>query len=202
MSKIFTSYLIAGTLLISFLLAPQSIFAAELIFKNIPNTETTDRTIVIEVRIDPQSKTLNVVEGEIKFSGLASNGLFVQVENGQSVLPIWPTAPVYDADKKSIIFTGGVPNGFNVEGLLFRLHFSPASSGKLNISYEGNAYLNDGKGTKEDVSSKYLEININKNGYDKKTSNFVIPKYVIITLLAIAVFVFIYKYVFKKKNKQ
>lgn len=196
MNKFISHHFIIGSLVTFLMLVPQSIFAAELYFKASPNNDFVD------VRIDPQSKNLNVVEGEVKFSGSATEGLVVQVENGQSILPIWPTPPHYDADKKSIIFTGGVPNGFNIEGLLFRLRFSPVSSGNLNISYEGNAYLNDGKGTKDDVSSKYLEININKNGYDKKTSNFVIPKYVIITLLAIAVFVFIYKYVFKKKNKQ
>lgn len=187
------------------LLMPQNAFAVQLIFKAVPNNTTNDKATIIEVRIDPQSKRLNVVEGAIEFSGTASDNLSIQVENGQSILPIWPTPPQYDTDKKSIIFTGGVPNGFDIEGLLFRLRISPSVSGNLNISYAGNAYLNDGKGTKEVVSSKPLEISVDKDGYDKinkKTSGFVKSEYVIIALLIIAVFVFIYKYGFKKKNKQ
>ncbi len=190
----------------SFLLTPQSTFAAELTFKNIPNTETAGNTTLVEVRIDPQSKSLNVVEGEIRFSGSASDGLSVQVENGHSILPLWPTPPQYDADKKSISFAGGVPDGFSSDGLLFYLRLSPTSYGDLDISYiNGSAYLNDGEGTKETVSSKPLKIRIDKGGHQRVigvSSNFVKIKYVIIILLMIAVLIVIFKYGFKKKNKQ
>lgn len=189
-----------------FLLMPQSIFAAELTFRSIPNTETEDNTTLVEVRIDPQSKSLNTVEGEIIFSGLASDGLSVQIENGHSILPLWLVPPQYDADKKSISFTGGVPGGFSSDGLLFYLLFSATSYGDLDISYvNGSAYLNDGKGTKETISSKPLKIRIGKNQYQRVIevpSNFVKIKYVIIILLMTAVFVIISKYGFKKKNKQ
>lgn len=205
MSKIFTTHLIVVTLVVSFFIVPESIFAAELTFKKIPNTEAASSTIVIEVRIDPQSKNLNVVEGEIKFSGSATEDLVVQVENGQSILPIWPTVPVYNAQNKSIIFTGGVPNGFNTEGLLFRLLVRPVSSGNLDISYEGKAYLNDGKGTKENVSSKYFKISLDNNSGDntqRQTFDFMKYNYVIIILLVLAVLIFIYKYGFKKNHTQ
>lgn len=201
MSKIFTT----GILAVSFLLVPESIFAAELTFKKVPDVETTGNSVVVEVRIDPQSKSLNVVEGEIKFSGSAAEGLVVQVENGQSILPIWPTAPVYDADKKSISFTGGVPNGFNAEGLLFRLRFDLVSSGNLNMSYKGNAYLNDGKGTKENVHSKYFEISVGQSADDKASKqifDFMRYKYATIILLTVAVLIFIYRYGFRKNHIQ
>jgi len=206
MYKIFTSYFIAGTLVMVFLLMPQSTFAAELIFRSIPNTETGGNTTLVEVRIDPQSKSLNAVEGEIKFSGYASDGLFVQIENGHSILPLWPTPPQYDTDKKSVSFAGGVPDGFSSEGLLFYLRLSPASYGDLDISYvNGSAYLNDGKGTKETVFSEPLKIRIDKGGHKKVIGvapNLIEIKYVIIILVMIAVLIVIFKYGFKKKNKQ
>ena len=197
MSKFFTSYLIAGSIAVSFLLMPQSTFAAELTFKNISNTETGNHTTLVEVRIDPQSKSLNVVEGEIRFSGSASDGLSVQIENGHSILSLWPTPPQYDAGKKSISFIGGVPDGFSDEGLLFYLRLSPTANGNLDISYtNGSAYLNDGKGTKEAVYSKYLKIFIGENQYQIKI------KYGIIILVMVAVLIVIFKYGFKKKNKK
>ncbi|MDO8522672.1 MAG: hypothetical protein Q7S12_00075 [bacterium] len=206
MSKIFTSYLIAGILVMVFLLMPQNTFAAELTFKIIQNTETSDNATLVEVRIDPQSKSLNVVEGEIRFSGSVSDGLSVQVENGHSILPLWPTSPQYDTDKKSISFTGGVPGGFSSEELLFYLRLSPTLDGDLDILYvNGNAYLNDGKGTKETVFSKPIKIHIGEGQYQKVIGDFfslIEIKYVIIILLIVAVLIIILKYGFKKKIKQ
>lgn len=180
-------------------LAPQNMFAAELVFKTSPKSQ------VIEVRIDPQSKQMNVVEGTIKFSGQASDGLFVKIENGQSILPIWPTPPQYDEENKSIVFVGGVPNGFSSEGLLFKLALSPAVSGDLIVAYvDGSGYLNDGKGTKESISSKSLEIYVNKDGVNEKnndSSGINELKYAIIIVMVVAVVFVILKYGLKRKYK-
>lgn len=206
MSKVYLNYNIVGVVALLFFSIPQIIFAAELKFKVIPNTDSKDKATLVEINIDPQSKKLNVVEGEIKFAGAGSENLFVQVENGQSILPIWPTPPQYDKDKKTISFTGGVPGGFDKEGLLFRLRLSPSVSGMVNISYiNGNAYLNDGKGTKESVSSEPFDINIDINKQNQKdekgfTSNK--NKYAIIILSVVFVLVIILKYVFKKNNEK
>lgn len=202
MSKIFATHLITVTLVASFFIVPQSIFAAELTFKKNSNTETASSTIVVEVRIDPQSKRLNVVDGVIGFSGIASDKFSVQVENGHSILSMWPTPPQYDADKKTIIFTGGIPNGFDEEGLLFKLRISPRTSGDLHISYvEGSAYVNDGKGTQDFISAKPLTLSLEKSAYSEvNTSSSGIPMYVygIIFLLVGAVLFTVFKYGVKK----
>ena len=178
-------------------LAPQAACAAELVFK--PSSDPR----AIEVIIDPVSATLNVVEGEIVFSGPASDGLSVQIENGQSLLPIWPTPPQYDADKKSITFVGGVPNGFSSEGLLFRVLLTPATSGDVTLTYVGGgAYLNDGKGTKVPVSSTAFETYVSMDGISTIDTNplgFDEFQYVTIALLLLIAFVVIYKYGVKKK---
>lgn len=176
--------------MVTCMLIPQSILAAELMLKVLPNSET------IEVRIDPQSKNINVVEGALEFSGTASDGLSVYVENGQSILPIWPTPPLYDRDNKRIDFTGGIPNGFDSEGLLFRLRLLPAAAGELNIVYSnGSAYLNDGMGTKEAISSEPFKINIAGDGLiTANEGSFNLDKYyyaiIILTLVAVLFFVF------------
>lgn len=188
-------------ILICLLVFPNILFAAELVFKVSPNNDS------VEVRIDPKSKQMNVVEGKIQFSGEASDGLYVQVENGQSILPIWPTPPNYDEKNKSIKFVGGVPNGFDSEGLLFVLRFSPTASGDLTLAYtEGSGYLNDGKGTEESIYSKPLEVYVGEgkiNVSSENSSSVSKYKYVTIILLVFFVVIFVvFKYGFNKKYKQ
>lgn len=206
MYKVLLNFYVVGISLLFFASIPQSLFAAELKFKTIPDAETDGKATLVEIRIDPQSKKLNVVEGDIKFEGISSENLSVQVENGQSILPIWPTPPQYDKDKKSISFTGGIPGGFDTEGLLFRLRLLPSVSGILNISYiNSNAYLNDGKGTKEQVTSEPFDINIDinrQNRVDEKGFTFDKNKYAIIIVLILVVLAIILKYALKKNNEK
>lgn len=188
------------TLSFVFILIPGYAFSAEILF----NVSSDPK--VIEVSIDPQSKEMNVVEGKIKFSGTASDGLSVQIENGESVLPIWPTPPQYDKENKSITFVGGIPNGFRDEGLLLKLKLSLDIPGELIITYvDGNGYLNDGKGTKEFISSEPFKMYVEKEDFNK--TNKELPsinkfKYVIIILLLVTIIFIFFKYVFKKNYKQ
>lgn len=182
------------------LLTPQYLWAAELLFKVAPDQKT------IEVWVDPQSKEMNVVEGTIQFSGFASEGLLAQVENGQSILPVWPTPPLYDEDNKAIEFVGGVPNGFNVEGLLFRVKLSPAMSGDLIVAYEdGAGYLNDGNGTKEVITSEPLKMTMRGEGESEMGKDLSGPTtftYATIILLIGVIGFVIFRYVFKRNHKQ
>jgi hypothetical protein len=200
MNKFFKSFFIV------LFFVPQSIFAAELIFKIVPNTTPNDSATIVEVRIDPDGKNLNVVDGTISFQGEASNNLSVQVENGQSVLSLWPLPPNYIENEQVIRFTGGVPNGFSKEGLLFRMRLTSAMNGNLEISYlNGSAYLNDGKGTKEFISSKPLKINLDEIKNDKVvrvSSGFSGFKNATMMLLIVSVLFFIFKYGYKKIIKK
>ena len=199
-------FFIRSVLLVLLSFLPHSVRAAELSFRVIPNTEVDDATMLVEVRIDPQSKTLNVVEGEIQFSGTASDNLSVQVENGQSILPLWPTPPQYDTKKKSMSFTGGVPSGFDSEGLLFRMRLSSTVSGSLTLSYvSGTAYLNDGKGTTEFVSSKPFDITFGQDVQailPEATSSASPYTYGMIIVSVIAVLMIIIKFGRRKNVKQ
>ena len=201
----FSQVVIAIAGLIIFVI-PQNIFAAELTFRIVPNNIPDDNATLVEVRIDPQSKGLNVVEGTISFQGTILNELSVQVENGQSVLPLWPVPPLYLPSEKVVRFTGGVPNGFDKEGLLFRLRLSSPVSGNLVISYiDGSAYLNDGDGTKEDVSSEPITISFDSFGDSKVVETFYETgklKSVTIILLIAVVFFLVLLYGHKKIIKK
>lgn len=177
MKNIFSIRLILASILMCVYFIPQSMNAAELLFKVNDNVDINTPKIV-EVYIDPQAKKLNVIEGTIKFSGSILDTVAVQIENGQSILSLWPTPPQYNEVEHSISFIGGVPSGFDTKGLLFRIKISSPVEGDLGIQYtEGSAYLNDGKGTKESVSSnpvtirmhnesEYFEKSLSKSKYD------------------------------------
>jgi hypothetical protein len=74
-----------------------------------------------------------------------------------------------------------VPNGFDREGPLFRMHIFVSSPGNITISWiGGSAYLNDGKGTREGIYAKSLVVSLapqnqsasNGYSYDKTPPDF------------------------------
>ncbi len=163
MSKKFLLFSRFGTVALLVFLLPQTVLAAQIFFKTVPNQVPDDKAEVVEVRINPGSKVLNVVEGVIGFRGTAVNKLIAQVETGGSILTLWPTPPQYFPEEKIIRFTGGVPSGFNQEGLIFRLRLTSSLTGEITITWiSGATYLNDGKGTAEGVSSQSITINLDQ----------------------------------------
>lgn len=159
---------------LALLVLPVSIFAAEINFNQVGNIGDSN---IVEVRIDPKSKNINVVEGAIsvdfeKVSEVSemnqvgdTKDINIEIENGNSILSLWPIVPKYNSDEKEINFTGGLPLGFNKEGLLFRIKIlSSQYIGNVKLAWAGGtAYLNDGKGTKESISSQPLTISLNNN---------------------------------------
>ena len=160
MHKIYIKHLLS-LITLSIILCPHLVYGAQLVFEPASNLTGDGQAAIIEIRIDPQSKVLNAVEGVITFQGSITDQLVVETETGGSVLTLWPIQPQYSATEKAIHFTGGVPGGFNQEGLLFRLRLFSPVSGVVNIGWtSGSAYLNDGKGTAESISSKSINVNL------------------------------------------
>ncbi len=152
------------------LLQPQVILAAQLTFKLIPNSSAADGTAIVEAYLDPQAKKINVVEGVISFQGDVAD-LSVKTETGGSVLTLWPTPPAYLADNKALRFAGGVPQGFDKTGLLFRMRLSTASSSNISVLWSGGmAYLNDGQGTQESIFGRSITVNLDKKNPEIESS--------------------------------
>ncbi len=185
---------VAAAAVFSLLCVPLGAQAAVVIFEQ-------EGSANVGVYIDPQRKELNVVEGVIRFQGKAVENLSVQVENGKSALPLWPVPPVYDEKEHLIRFTGGVPGGINSKSLLFRLKLASQQTAPLELSYsEGSAYLNDGKGTKDEVTSQPLSFTVDAGSVDSsagKSGDNKLFKGGIIILLIIALCV-IARYGYKK----
>ncbi len=143
---------------------PAKANASQVYFRIVPNPIPTDNATIVEARIDPQSKYLNAVEGEITIAGSASDNLSVQIEKNNSMLSLWPSEPIYSPVDKTINFIGGMPGGFDKEGLLFQMRLSASVTGSTTITWSGGtAYLNNGKGTKDSITAGSILVNLNKN---------------------------------------
>jgi hypothetical protein len=165
MNKIFYSFFTIIFFGLLILLTPREILAAQLIFKVAPTTN--DGATIVEAYFNPEAKKINVVEGVISFQGAAVNDLSVGVETGGSVLTMWPTPPNYLANDKVIRFVGGVPQGFDKEGLLFRMRLTSTSSSSVSVLWSGGmSYLNDGQGTKENISARSVTVNLDSKDSD------------------------------------
>ena len=96
-------------LLVSMLLAP----AAEAALLYLDPAETTVRpgdTFPVNVRIDPQGECINAAEVNIGYpKGLLE---VVDVSRGESIFPIWITAPTVKPEFGLLTMVGGVPGGY------------------------------------------------------------------------------------------
>ncbi len=141
---------------------PIHTYAAQVSFSLMPNEVVGDTATIVEVRLDTEGRDVNAIEGIVRLenAGTAVVSSAV-VETGGSVLTLWPVAPTYSAVDGIIRFTGGIPEGFTREGLIFRIRIFASKPGTVSLSWiGGSAYLGDGKGTTESISSRSITISL------------------------------------------
>lgn len=154
-----TSRYICIAALVFAVLLPHGVHAARIRLVTVPDVQSGG--ITVDAIITPGSDALNVVEGIILFQGTSTDALSVAVETSGSILSLWPVAPHYDESEKTIRFTGGAPGGFSGEGRLFRMRLTSQQEVTVKVALIGGAaYLNDGKGTLEPVSSQSLTLEV------------------------------------------
>ncbi len=162
MNKFFKiCYLLILCLVISLPLASS---AASLFFDSTGGTISAGDSIIINVRLNTESASINTVDGEI---ALALNGKRLTIREfslANSALAIWPLRPSLSQDGKSISFVGGLPGGLvATDAVLFKIVLTPEEAGDLFINpVTFSAYLNDGKGTPVSVSKQALTISVAK----------------------------------------
>ena len=121
-----------------------------------------DQQFEIRLLLDTQNKTINAVEGKVKFS---SDFLELkEIRDGNSIINFWIEKPSNSGNE--IKFSGIIPGGYNGQnGLIFSLIFESKKDGKTKIAMESiNILLNDGEGTEDAVAVKNLELKIEKTG--------------------------------------
>ena len=186
------------------LLVPGVIRAAQVSFEVASREDIGNNAAVIEVYIDPQAKELNVVEGVVGIVSEGDEDLSVIVENGESVLKLWPIPPQYDAESRSIRFSGGSPQGFSDTSLIFRLRLQAAEPERVTAAWLGGmAYLNDGKGTAEPISAKSLKMNMDiesdeSGDVEKMQEGNSASGIIIVLVVLLSLFAYGYKKIFSK----
>jgi len=152
---------------------PSIIFSANIQIETKSNVIHVGDTIVLDVVMDTEKTTLNLVEGGIKIGGSNSSVEVLELSLSGSPLTLWPNKPSISADGATISFVGGTPNGFNSNNTsLFKVILVAKSPGKFVLNpVQIKAYLNDGKGTVASVKVKSTEITILEADSNMKSVN-------------------------------
>ncbi|MBI2474125.1 MAG: hypothetical protein HYV68_00315 [Candidatus Taylorbacteria bacterium] len=133
-----------ATLLVLVLLAPP-VFGQTAKFRVLESDIRLEDSFVVQVLIDTGGKKINAVEGAVQ----TSSGLTIQdVRYGDSMLTLWPKAPLIDSAGR-LSFQGGVPGGYSGSGgLLFTFSVRANQIGGHRIYFgDFKAFLHDGQGT-------------------------------------------------------
>lgn len=141
--------------------ATQVANAAEVYFISSSQNFYKDDTFIVEARIGSSEEEINVIDGSFSFN---KNVLKVkELSTGGSVFSLWAQQPSFSNDEGTIIFVGGVPEGFQGEnGLILKVIFLGTNEGNSDVSFGDNTeiFLSDGKGTRTTLTKKPLTISI------------------------------------------
>jgi len=130
-------------------------------------------SVTLSVRLDTneaEQECVNAVDAVIRYT---DNITPIDVTMADSIFSMWVEPPKIDKENHLITFAGGIPNGYcgRIQGdprltntiakLIFRLPgfsvgnggITASSTGNVEFAQETTAYLNDGLGTKADLST-------------------------------------------------
>lgn len=158
---------------LGFLFHPHTASASVTYITSDSDATAVKDTVSVEVRIDTQDQSINVVEGDI---AIESNRDLIEIREisvSGSNMTFWSRKPSLSEDRKTISFVGGVPGGFNQpDGLLFKIFFTAKNPGTVSFTPQNvKAYVNDGKGTLASNQLKALTTIISPAGKNHQTKD-------------------------------
>jgi len=147
-------------LIINFVLFPVAVQGAVLYLEPASGEYYWDDVFVAEIKIDTEGEEINAVKIDLTFfQELLEAKDFSQ---GNSILAFWPEGPSFSNQEGTISFVGGVPGGFQGDGLLGKLVFQTKKSGEqfsaqsaaVRFLDSSQVLLNDGLGTPAELITK------------------------------------------------
>lgn len=162
MNKLFNKKIYFFILAFSAILLPHSVFAST-VYVNTSHSEFfVGDSIMFNVRINSENKDINAVEGEVLLDYLADAVSLTDINTAGSEFSLWPSKPIPSESNTSISFVGGSPGGLiSKDAIVFNIVLKLQETGQITLSPNNiGVYLNDGKGTKDEVSVKNLIINV------------------------------------------
>jgi len=140
-------------------------------------------SITMAVRLDTDesiNECVNAVDAVITYP---ENIEPVDVSIGESIFSMWVERPNINKEDRTITFAGGIPNGYcgrvtgdpRLTNVLTEIIFrspgfvvggtqSDANTARVAFAPESAAYLNDGRGTKADLTTYGANITLNSTG--------------------------------------
>ena len=163
-------------LIFTFYISPLFVFASDVYIDTGHSDFFVGDTIMFSVRIDSENKNINAVEGTVLLDYPTDTniprvpldqqrgtlGILVDINTSGSKFSLWPGKPLPSVDNTSISFAGGSPGGLNSkDAIIFNIVLKLQEVGQITLTPNNfSVYLNDGKGTKDEVSVKNLVIDV------------------------------------------
>ena len=153
---------IYSILVFSTFLLPGSVLASSVYIDTNHSEFFAGDTILFSVRIDSESKDINAVEGEVLLDHAADGASLTDINTAGSKFSLWPGNPLPSEHNTRISFAGGAPGGFvSKDAIVFNVVLKLHKTGQIALSPNNiEVYLNDGKGTKDEVRVKDLIVNV------------------------------------------
>src|SRR3989338_6680945 len=143
-------------LVFSAIFLPCSVFASNIYIDTSHPDFYLGDTILFSVRVDSLNKNINAVEGSVRLDYVAESISLIDINTAGSKFSLWPSKPLPSEGNTSISFIGGSPGGLNSkDAIIFNIVLKLQEVGQITLAPNNfSVYLNDGKGTKDEVSKK------------------------------------------------
>ena len=150
---------IAGCLILLFF-SPFFANAARLYFYPDNGEFHQNDIFTTQLRIDTQNQNINLGEIDIEFSKDYLN--VVNISDAKSLFNLWPKSAIFDNQIGIISLVGGVPNGFNGNGIISLIAFKALADGSAKITFGPTTkiLLNDGLGTPAQINFNAADFTI------------------------------------------
>ncbi len=173
MIKILFNKKIYFILAFSAIFLPCSVFASSVYIDSNHSEFFVGDTILFSVRVNSESKNINAVEGEVLLDHAVDAVSLADINTAGSKFSLWPGKPLPSERNTRVSFVGGSPGGFiSKDAIVFNIVLKLKETGQVALSPNNiGVYLNDGKGTKDEVSVKDLIINVLPKISDAKAAD-------------------------------
>lgn len=146
-----------------------SVFASNVYFTTPSTTIAVGDVVPVEIRLNTESISVNVVEGSIALQTSKQGLEMRELSVAGADVTLWSRKPSWDKNAQSVTLVGGEPGGFNKsDALIFKMFFIPESEGQITLMPDFKIYANDGKGTVVPVSITPLSFTVVEQGATPK----------------------------------
>ncbi|MFA4890589.1 MAG: cohesin domain-containing protein [Candidatus Paceibacterota bacterium] len=146
-----------------FLLSVAPALAQSLILKSAKSSYNVGDSFSVSLSINTDGQAINTISGTISVP--TDKFQIVDVRYGSSIVSLWVDKPKIDYNNGTIIFTGGIPGGYNGSNgpiLSFGLKAKKVGSAVVGLQ-DIKVLLNDGIGTElKNISLNTLSLNISE----------------------------------------